>query len=312
MTIIASAMSWDFAVQVSDRRISWNGKPLDDESNKATILICQNARFAVGYTGLAQWSSFNTQDWIVRTLQECAAPDYSAEPLCKRFIERATSDFRDLERLKCAPPIHKRLTIMLTGFGIFTNRESGKSLSVPLSLIVTNFQDADRGVDDPEAWPEFKGTFGIPKPNTKVVSYVQRVGAWQAFPDEEVPVIRTLLAERKPPQAVVGKLVAAVRTAADRPASGNGIGKQVSSAIIPSDFNSPITFGYHTSIDSYGYYVPDFVCALPGATMSTRDFEFKVADQQNAAPILVPQQPRNSLCRCGSGKKYKMCHGKNQ
>jgi hypothetical protein len=48
MTLIVGLMSRDYAVQVSDRRLSSDGAPVDDESNKAVILTCANARLIVG------------------------------------------------------------------------------------------------------------------------------------------------------------------------------------------------------------------------------------------------------------------------
>jgi len=74
MTLIIAAGNPDQFVQVSDRRLTANGVVQDDESNKAIVLNCANARLSIGFTGLAKVGTFNTRDWILSTdafLRQC-------------------------------------------------------------------------------------------------------------------------------------------------------------------------------------------------------------------------------------------------
>ena len=45
---------------------------------------------------------------------------------------------------------------------------------------------------------------------------------------------------------------------------------------------------------------------------STHEFDFvKEEDDKRHTPVVKDKEPgRNDLCPCGSGKKYKNCHGK--
>jgi hypothetical protein len=60
MTLIVSLVNADQVIQISDRRISRPGVIVTEESNKAGVLSCADARFAFGYTGLANVGSFDT------------------------------------------------------------------------------------------------------------------------------------------------------------------------------------------------------------------------------------------------------------
>ena len=110
MTLIIAVGNSDQFIQVSDRRLTLNGVIKNDDSNKAFIFNCANARLSIGFTGLAQAGKFNTRDWILSALNECGPPDYTAEKIIERFTARATNDFCESSQLKRVSPIHKRLT----------------------------------------------------------------------------------------------------------------------------------------------------------------------------------------------------------
>jgi hypothetical protein len=77
MTLIVSLANKDFVVQISDRRLSSNGRLIDDESNKCGVVFCLNARMAFGYTGLARYKNFSTATWLLSVLHDSATPDYT-------------------------------------------------------------------------------------------------------------------------------------------------------------------------------------------------------------------------------------------
>ncbi len=234
MTLILSLGNSDQVVQVSDRRLSANGKIIDDDSNKATCLVCQNGRFAVGYTGLATYGSFKTQDWLLETLFACASPDYAIYETIERFASRASQDFKQIPSLKNLPAVYKRLSIMLTGY--LTHRHR------PLigNLVVTNFQDYAAGYDYPEAKDEFWIASELEEDEISPdITLVQRIGAWQAMMPEDENIIRELLRHRTPQGILLDKVARLVRQIADRPSAAGVIGKNLIATIVPSDINSP-------------------------------------------------------------------------
>lgn len=83
------------------------------------------------------------------------------------------------------------------------------------------------------------------------------------------------------------------------------IGIQVTSIILRRGSVTP-ECGYHTDIAATTQYYPKQVNARPdgfvtgGLTLSSSD----------GKPVAYPKVQRNELCPCGSGVKYKRCHGK--
>lgn len=116
MTLIIGAGNSEQFIQVSDRRLTANGKVVDDESNKAIIMHCANARLAVGFSGLARTDSFSTREWLLKCLSVSGPPDYTAQAIVERLRDMATREF-SVNPLLCRLPKHlKKLSIMFTGY----------------------------------------------------------------------------------------------------------------------------------------------------------------------------------------------------
>lgn len=302
VTLILSMMCRDFAIQVSDRRLSYQGTTRDDESNKATVLITDDARLLVGYTGLAEYGSFKTNDWLSQTLLECAAPDYAAGLVTERFVDSATRYFKG-PALSAVPARAKRLTVMFTGF-------LAENPPRAVALLVTNFQDWNTGRDSAEAWPVFRSLRFTERPDDALaMTWIQRIGAWQALTQDDEIALRELLKEGRPPQALVGKAVETIREAAARPASGGTIGKQLSSLILPSDFSADVGWNYHSETATKSIHGVGMVFASARGAFATKGVQF-TALSDDAPPIAGPKLGRNQPCWCRSGTKFKFCHGR--
>jgi preprotein translocase subunit SecA len=128
----------------------------------------------------------------------------------------------------------------------------------------------------------------------------------------DVESLRMLLEQRKPAGAIIGKAVALVREMADRPQASSTIGKQISAICLPRNLDSSITTSYHTNVVKYNAFYPSLVIATSDEDqMMARDLAIHIDDPAgNLLPIAVPKVGRNTPCPCGSGKKYKYCHGR--
>lgn len=297
MTFVLALANDDYVVQVSDRRLSVNGLLKDDESNKAGFLVCNDARLVFAFSGIAEYGPFKTRRWILETLSEVAAPDHIAREILERFTAKATDFFRTSQLLRGVLQDHKRLSIMFTGF-----INDGRILN----CIISNFQNPDSGVDLPTAVETFVLYPKISSRSSELkLSFVQRIGCWQAMTNDDEQVLREFLLSRKPRDAVMNKAVEVVSQMADRPAAGGTIGKQISSVCLTPESLWPIT-GYHTGKRTDSIYVIDQVDLRKGAP------KFIVSDlhmQVRGEIVSVPKVGRNHPCPCLSGKKYKHCHG---
>ena len=116
MTLILTLGNKENVVQISDRRLTSNGRLVDDESNKCGAMFCLNARMAFAYTGLACWGSFSTPKWLLNALHDSGAPDFTIGEILERLKGKATDTFKNNHVLKGVPKEHKRLAVMFSGY----------------------------------------------------------------------------------------------------------------------------------------------------------------------------------------------------
>jgi hypothetical protein len=68
MTLHLSRVAKDLALQVSDRQITWSGRPFDELSNKNILYWARDALVSIGYTGIAYLEDTPTDQWLVEKL----------------------------------------------------------------------------------------------------------------------------------------------------------------------------------------------------------------------------------------------------
>lgn len=299
MTIVLTLANADQLIQVSDRRLSINGVLVDDDAFKGGVFICANARLAFGFTGLAKCGTFNTDTWLLENLVKLGPPDFDVKSILDRLTDKATLDFSNLPSIANVSAKDKRLSVMFSGY-LYHH-------SPPMAAyaIMTNFQNFETSNDDDIAWDSFKCTYWNEKrPCQENFTFIQRIGAWPAMFTRDEISLRVLLSERKPAKAIVDKTVQIIRNMADRPQAGGTIGKQLSSVILPRDFNTDPTTEYHSM------YSKQVIYPTPMA-VSTKEMQLAMArpEMTSDSPIVFPKVGRNALCPCGSGRKYKKCHG---
>lgn len=308
MTIIVALGNNDQVIQISDRRLSSNGRLIEDESNKCGALYCSNARMAFGYTGLAKWADFNTFNWLLKALHDSAVedpsrsissePDYTILGILQRLKYYATQEFINNPSLKVVPREHLRLAVMFSGY-IKTNAEFKIG-----NAILSNFHNFERNTSYPTAQYEFDLYLLAANDNAKWPVLVQRVGNWEAMSDSDIDDFRAFLIQKKSAKAIVSKAVNIVRLMSESTVSQETIGKQLTSMIVPRDPNVPVDFDYHSEYPKRDVFGPAIVQVLPGCHMAVNNIRF-----QFNSPASVSAVGRNKLCPCGSGKRYKHCHG---
>lgn len=303
MSFILGLANRDQVIQISDRRVSLRGKPLDDESAKGIYLLAGNARVAVGFAGLAAAGSFVTRDWLLKTLLECGPPDFTLGGIVKRLCDRATTDFSSTPALRRTRPPDRRLSILLSGYLT--------AFDPPFicHALATNYQDYESRRDAATAWNRFvywTTQEKRPVPAGAEVTAIQRIGLWQAMTESDVRILRRILEERKPGKYIVDRACALVREMADRPIASGAIGKQLTSISIPADPSQKPTSGYHVARARDEYVMCDVVAVKSdGLQLIMKDASFGEA----TSPIAIPRVGRNQPCPCGSARKYKKCHG---
>lgn len=304
MTMVLALGNRDQFVQVSDRRTSLDGQPLDDEYNKALVLHCMDACLLVGFAGLASAGTFRTNAWLRDTLLDCAPPDFQAGPMINRFVRRATDDFRGISQLASLCPEERRLTILLSGYT--------RAHSPPLTIygLVSNFEDLETNQRHSAAQECFKFfRFWERRPAEDDASCIVWIPtgapAWRFEPS-----LRALLRERKPLDAILAKAVDVVRSISEHPKMAGTVGQQVSAIWLPRDTLTPVTQNFDATIGPV-HSSPDVIFALPRMACWIGDMMLG----ERTGPVVyeydTPQRVRrNAPCHCNSGLPFKHCHGK--
>jgi hypothetical protein len=312
MTLIVAMVNRRQAVLVSDRRVSRDGRVVhlpyepEDESNKSFVLMLQDARLCIAFTGLASdGNGFLTKRWLPEALMESAAPDYLMGPTIQRFTERASRDFA---KLSATPPLDKRLSVVFAGFHY--NELPARAYC----WLISNFEDFDGAMlAGGNATAEFNCSFKVEKrPCEEAHALVKIIGHSRAFGADAMNSLHNLLMQDKPPRALVDKAVELIRESAKSFRTENTIGQQCSSLVLPSNPNEEAVGEYHSANPARTLYYPTFIKAQGGGgavyTIAEPSSEVHVEGQPTV--ISVPRVGRNHPCPCGSGKKYKTCHGR--
>ena len=310
MTLILGLMNRRYAVLVSDRRLTIDGRMAEDESNKAATFDCADGRLAIAFTGLAKAGAFVTNRWLLDAFAEAAEPDYLALPTIHRVAKLATDRFKTLPVGRASA---KSLSVLCAGYLYDAANPSG------LLALLSNFERLDGG---PLASPNSEFIVDSRRAQRDIGSVPSAalvVGVSKAVSDEHMGALVELVRdESRPADALVGKAVAVLRAAADSPKAMNSIGKQCTSIVLSSNPDEPVLVEYHSARRSYVVRGVSHVSARgPGLGI------FEIADPErgitvNNMPIILrgPDLGRNQPCWCGAKrpdglpKKYKHCHGR--
>lgn len=295
----------DYTILISDRRLSANGRTIEDESNKATSIALQDARLLAAFTGLAQSNRYRTEDWLVDALGECAPPDYLSLSTLQRLRDSISRNFLDDPDIAHLPPETKRLAILFAGF----HYDSGKAY--PVSAILTNFA----GFAGPGDLPRSPDDFVLREVKMDQATRVGFIGAWQSVSGDDIQSLNKMLFEGKKAGAVLGKAVDLFHEIGVRPSSLGTIGGQLSSIVLNADPRLPIESNYHVLRSSPIVYSPNHVVLTRSQQLLTKGGTIYASDTngaplRNAPPMAVPKVQRNAPCPCGSRLRYRKCHGR--
>lgn len=242
---------------------------------------------------------------------KAATKDHLALGTVERFTTIA-SDRWQTPGLRSIPREHRGLSVLFTGYN--DTRPSPNLISA----IVTNFQNFETGQDE-EPWDEFKATFwgirdGVP---AEEATYIQRIGTWIAMDDAgDSARLRRMLEERRPAEKIVNGAVGMVREIAARSAARGLIGTDLNSAVLPAprvnvsmQDGIGLQFGFHPEGASHALHGPNQVISTSEAHLLIADPTIGAAEPEDTPPMMVQKVGRNKPCPCGSGKKFKRCHG---
>jgi hypothetical protein len=303
MTLILTALNSDYVVQLSDRRLTTGRRVVDEESNKALLVHLSDGRLVFGFTGLAKAGDFETTTFLTDIVMAACPPDHSVAGTTERLSSTATAKWRD-QRVAARVPTDKRqLTISVFGFGPGRYHHG----PVPGGLVISNTRWTGSSWDVRSGFSVVKRFTAKPGTDLSKATVIHPIGATGGITEEAVSPIRRMLEDHRLPDAIVGKGVELMRAWSQlRPAAGT-VGDQISSIVVPADIREGWTFDYHTAQPTPTIHHPIFI----EATGRSAPFASRLEITQQQGFMAVPKAGRNEPCPCGSGRKYKRCHGGN-
>jgi SEC-C motif len=309
VTLIIVAANRQQTVIVADRAISRAGRSLG-ESNKAAILHCANARLGVSFTGLAGLNLtkttlrgpappgvFRTGAFILDALHEASHSTTEARALIARFAQILAERIRPI-----GTPLMSKLLVV--GFAGYEYHESASPS--PLVCDVSNLREDGLTLSDEGFWVH-------PPPEPLGNVYMVVLGLRRALPEKDREALATMVEARKPARAIVDKAVEVIGHAAGSKAGSGSISRACNSLILPAEPNGQSTGTFHADGPTDTLYWPSVVEARGGVfgLSIMMDTTLKSGVGPSHGPVIgVPKVGRNTPCPCGSGIKYKRCHGR--
>lgn len=303
MTLIISTVSPLAATMVGDRRLTSGGKIVDESAGKQGHWITADASVLYGYTGIARASKFSMPVWIADKLFELAPKaEYLFQGTIALLAEELTELLRSHPQIRLAPD--KRTTIVFSGF--MGNGD-------PTFAVVSNFEDLDHAsivkpvADEVVSWHARRGE----REKGIGASMCHAAGAFRAIGGKGLSDLNQLMMAGRSHLALRQKSADLIKIASASEISGGTIGRKLQSAYLPPPINGEPptpTVGFISDVPTAEISLLDKVVTYSAELRSvTRDIKIASAD---GSFVVLAKQPRNERCKCGSGKKFKHCHGR--
>lgn len=305
MTLVLACVNSDAAVVVADCLISTGGRPFDDEVTKIALVTFDDARLAMSYTGLASVGlppghrgpapagAFRTIEWLGNSLIDLGAATGMMIPTLGALKDRLDAGF---------PPIPLNAVDRLLIVGFVGYRYEGGRIIKTAGTIGNAVVEGDRWVGG--------STFEMWTEEVSAASMLA-LGRRRAIVEDTRLRLADLVSARRPALAVAEKATGLIREAARHPAASGSIGDLCMSLVVPADASIPAVSRHHADKVGGVIFQAHSVRVAAGGGLFVLDPSVRGGlPGQPASPIAIPKVSKYAPCPCGSGKKYKWCHGR--
>jgi len=282
MTLILAAANQQFATLIADRRVTCNGRVLDDEQNKIIAFACRDARVAFAFTGIAQWKSFDTCQWLLKTLQQISEIHKNISDVMEELRNRASDE---IPRLGAPDPL---LYIVALGYAYWGTKPT---------LFLMDINNANSTARDSFSTTSFY--------EDEDGTILKQFGTTAGTSSKSLNNLRINLSTPtfKSYYAVRSGVMIIQESAADKKSKG-AVGKQCNSAVLESSTNTNIVSTYHSAFDTNKVYMCGAVFGVSGGVSCFAGGTMYSPSQLLTGPQISAREP----CWCSSGKLFKYCH----
>jgi hypothetical protein len=289
-------------VVVGDRRLmSFTGGVASvaaEDRTKLTAFECRDGRGVFAFAGLAEATSFRADEWLLGALVEAARPDYGLAVTLNRLPELATARIAKVKNLNES---ERRLSIFFGGYA-YPDDDRPRMIQA----IISNFERVNRRLASGRSADDFW-----------IDGSMQRDAEWTTEPavvcGGEPGGCRAARVGRadqargpglRPCSRRAG--VNVIRAASDRDGHAT-IGKDCLVAVVPSEASQGTILSHEPD-------QPTRIMAAANLVRAGGDDDWYAIRDMRIEPddpsvVLMPKTGRNKPCPCGSGRKFKHCHG---
>lgn len=301
MTLIITTISPDAVTMVGDRRLTTNnGQIFNDNVGKQGYLLTHDVCALYAYTGIAIAGQFNLQHWIGDKLLEISENrEVPFDELMESLAAAATETFNSHPDFRAVKKTQNHTTIVFAGYACNGD---------PIAAIVSNFED-DQPYPHVTPWDSFKSTPFRSSSRLPTASMTLLSGNVRGLKFNRWEKLNRMVLNGKPINALLQKSDELLMDAAKLPESENTIGtsRLMASLTAPKDNNPSVPVSkYVSEIYPKSLHALDMVDLRVGHRFFVRDMAISGA----STDAQYPKQGPNEKCACGSGRKYKKCHGK--
>ncbi len=283
-------------------RLSWTGNVKDDEAVKATALYTHDSRMLFAYTGVAEWTdgnnTFNTQRFLCEALQKCNSGNRSIRSILEEMRERLTYAFKHDPALITCPLASRKLTISFVGY-TYTRILMFVKVT-PNIAVLSNFQDKANNATFNTSQDEFFLDLQAYSPEN--ASSLSFFGAESAVAPERKAELDSMISEGRPEIAIREKVISMITQASDDFRARNSVGQNVMVATLQSNAQIPPASYFYSATGGSRIHLLAHVSQPAGLSIMGMSL--------NVAENFAPKPHRNSKCSCGSGVKFRKCHGR--
>lgn len=283
MTLIIGGINNRTAFLASDRRISSNGILIDDETTKCFFITTPDSRGVFAFTGLAYCNDFKTENLLCDTLDQLSKSQANIEPILRELRNVLNINFNS-KNITCN---NRYLTILYIGYTY------SSETCEPKIFRISNF--------------EFGG-----KPDNFIFTehdtgQIQLAGQTNSVGKAQVEKLNSLLSENKTDAVNIVAYMTIAKTSSN-PLSNNTVGQKANVCTFSSEVNTPMTSTYYSEALTKKCFGANSLMLQPGGCTTFLSIEMTVPN--NYPSPVIPKTKNNSLCPCGSGIRYKLCHKK--
>ncbi len=270
MTLIITILSNNKVVQVSDTRLTLNGRVHDAHAIKAVSVACADAQFCIGYTGVAEIEGQRTDHWLVEQVAAIFDSGYHGIRAVQWELGERAEQAMPRLRYKGMRVKRESRALQLVMAGYHHSENGPLSRPFVTSISNTRFQ----GIDKPLAVEdEFVIDPNMLRPGLPNSEYTgTMVGAVPAIMGDDAyakeahktlnQVMRQLkridLGEKPSGKATAERLVDVIRQASKHPRYGYLIGRDCLSVVLHPNDRMPWTY-YHPEAASTTTRLPHVV-----------------------------------------------------